>query len=65
MKKHSLRREIFDTVVIEPVKQLGGGLLQESMRQIFGFAPTKKKKQSTSIHNHYHIHPDKRYYKAK
>jgi len=39
------------------------GLLREMKRQILG-GRTKKKK-SEHVHNHYHIYPDKRYYKAK
>ena len=39
------------------------GLLREMKRQILG-GRTKKKKNE-HVHNHYHVYPDKRYYKAK
>ena len=35
-RKHSLGRQIFDTFVTQPVKQLGGGVLDESFHQVFG-----------------------------
>ncbi len=64
MKKHSLGREIFHTVVTEPVKQLGGGIFEESMRQLFGLqSPKKKKEGGQHVHNHYHVYPDKKYYR--
>ncbi len=65
MSKRSLSHDLFDAVVKEPVKQLGGGLLQEMARQAFGLQSPKKKKEGGGghVHNHYHIYPDKKYYR--
>jgi hypothetical protein len=45
----------------EVMSQLFGGLYKEAKRQIFGGG--KKKKRSEQVHNHYHIYPDKKYYR--
>jgi len=58
---HSLRHDLYKAVT----RDLIGGLVREASRQIFGNGPTTKKKQTNSVHNHYHIHPDKKYYRAK
>ncbi len=64
MKRHSLKYELFDTVVVQPVKQLGGGLLDEMARQVFGLqSPRKKKGSGQHIHNHYHVYPDRKSYR--
>ena len=61
-KSQSLSREIFGAVTHDLI----GGLMREAGRQVLGFRPAKKKKQApNAVHNHYHIHPDKKYYKAR
>lgn len=45
----------------EVMRQLFGGLYKEAKRQIFG--GTTRKKKSEHVHNHYHVYPEKKYYK--